>query len=304
MVQPNPRIEHLQTQPPKNGHNGGVPYPKTLKLIQLGFGTLGRVLPGPASDLAIKLFGTPRFRARHKKTDAILQSASHFEFKSSGLNLKGYEWGYGEKYILLVHGWESRGTALRTFAPKLVNLGYKVVTFDAPAHGDSPGTTTNIVEYANAITDLIESKGQPHGIIAHSFGGAATIFAFHRLATQLATQKVVLIASPRNIEDPINEAIKTLNLPKNVTRRFTRKIEDFLQLSIKETTLANASGAVDIGEIMLVHDKEDNMVPFLASETTFEAFENARLVTTSGLGHYLLMKDPKVIEKVVTFIHN
>ncbi len=302
MVQSNPRIEHLQTQSPKNGNSGGVPYPKTLKLIQLGFGTLGRILPGPASDLALKLFGTPRFRARHKTSDPILDSASHFIFDSCGIKLKGYEWGAGEKYVLLVHGWESRGTALRTFVPDLLNLGYKVVTFDAPAHGDSPGETTNIVEYANAITDLIELKGQPHSIVAHSFGGAATIFAFHRLADHLSTKKVVLIASPRNIEDPINEAIKTLNLPKNVTKRFTSKIEDFLKLPIKETTLANASGAVNIGEILLVHDKQDKMVPFMASETTFEAFENARLISTTGLGHYLLMKDPMVIEKVVSFI--
>lgn len=302
MVKSNPRVEHLDTIVPENGNNGPIPYPKILKFIRFAFGTVGRVFPGPASNYALKLFGTPRFRARHKTSDPILESAKNFDFNSGGLNLKGYEWGSGNKYILMIHGWESRGTALRTFVPGLVEAGYKVVTFDAPAHGDSPGARTHIVAFAEAISALIKLIGNPYGIITHSLGGAATIFAFHRLANELQAHKVALIASPRNIQDPINEAIETLNLPGNVARRFANKIESILQLSIQETTLANASGKVNIGDILLVHDKDDQVVPFRAAETNFAAFDNSRLVTTRGLGHYLLIKDPKVIQKVVDFI--
>lgn len=214
MVQRNPRIEHLVTESPKNGNNGGVPLPRILKLVQFGFATLGRLLPEAASNLALKLFGTPRVRARHKTSDSILEAARPFVFESGGLQLKGYEWGTGEKYVLMVHGWESRGTALRTFVPGIIKQGYRVITFDAPAHGDSPGTKTNIVEYATAITSLLTLRGPVHAIIAHSFGGAATIFAFHRINPTLSTRKIVLIASPRNIGDPVSEAIKTLNLPR------------------------------------------------------------------------------------------
>lgn len=304
MVKTNPKIEHLETQAPPTANNGVVPYPKILKLVQIGFGSLGRLFPGIASNIALKLFGTPRYRARHKTSDPILESSASFKFESNGLRLKGYEWGTGDQYILMVHGWESRGTALRTFAPDLVKKGFKVITFDAPAHGDSAGERTNIVEYANAIIDLIRLKGKPFGIIAHSFGGAATIFAFHRLASELSAKKVVLVASPRNIEDPINEAISTLNLPGNVAKKFIQKIEKILDLKVQETSLANASGAVNIDEILLIHDQDDQMVPLLSSETTFEAFDNARMIITKGLGHYLLMKDPKVIQKVVEFMSN
>ncbi|KAA3627162.1 MAG: alpha/beta hydrolase [Bacteroidetes bacterium] len=302
MVKSNPRIEHLETESPKNGNNGPIPYPKILRLIRFGFGTLGRVFPGPASNYALKLFGTPRFRARHKTSDPILESARNFEFSSRGLNLKGYEWGNGDHFILLVHGWESRGTALRTFVPDLVNAGFKVVTFDAPAHGDSPGNRTHIVDFAEAISDLLKTKGNPYGIITHSLGGAATIFAFHRLAHELEAKKVALIASPRNIQDPINEAIETLNLPGNVSQRFVNKIEDILKLSVTETTLANAAGKVNIENLLLIHDMNDKVVPFRAAETNFAAFKNSKLVTTQGLGHYLLIKDPKVIHKVTEFI--
>ncbi len=304
MVKSNPRIEHLDTVAPQNGNNGPIPYPKILQLVRFGFGTLGRVFPEIASNYALKLFGTPRFRARHKTSDSTLESARNFEFTSGGLKLKGYEWGNGNKFILLVHGWESRGTALRTFVPDLVNAGFKVITFDAPAHGDSPGKSTHIVDFAKAISDLLKIKGNPYGVITHSLGGAATIFAFQRLANELKTEKVALIASPRNIQDPINEAIETLNLPGNVSKKFVNKIEAILQLTVSETTLANAAGKVNIEKLMLVHDKDDQIVPFRAAETNFAAFADSKLVTTRGLGHYLLIKDPKVINKVTEFIRS
>lgn len=302
MVQTNHRVEHLITEAPKNKKDGSVPLPKILKLVQFGFGTFGRLFPELASSVALKLFGTPRIRARHKTSDELLESAHTFEFKSRGLKLKGYEWGTGDKIVLLVHGWESRGTALRTFVPDLIKQNYKVIAFDAPAHGDSPGTKTNIVEYAHALTSLIQLKGQAHGIIAHSFGGAATILAFHKTKPALATKRLVLIASPRNISDPINEAISTLNLPQKVANRFIQKIEKILEAPIEKTTLANAAGAVDIEQVLLIHDKEDKTVPFISSESTFEAFDNSRLISTSGLGHYLLVKDPLVIKRVTQFI--
>jgi pimeloyl-ACP methyl ester carboxylesterase len=302
MVKMNQRFEHIETEIPKSNNNGAPPLPKVLKLIQFGFGTLGRVFPEKASDLALKLFGTPRMRARHKVSDEIIESAENFHFDSRGLRLKGYEWGSGEKTILLVHGWESRGTALRTFIPAFIDQGYRVITFDAPAHGDSPGKWTNIVQYAKAISDLIAKKGQVYGIITHSLGGAATMFAFHKINPELVTEKLVLIASPRNISDSINEAIELLNLPKNAANKFISKVENILDATIEETSLSSSAGIVSINKILVIHDVDDKIVPFIAAETNFEAFDNARLITTKGLGHYLLMKDKQIIQKITQFI--
>ena len=94
-----------------------------LKAAQFGFSTVGRIFPSKAAQIAYNLFTTPRIRARHKKSDKVLESARIFEFMYAKHILKGYEWGEGEKTILLVHGWESRGTAMRSFVPKLVSDG-------------------------------------------------------------------------------------------------------------------------------------------------------------------------------------
>jgi hypothetical protein len=47
------------------------------------------------------------------------------------------------KNILLVHGWESRGTQLFGLIEGLVAKGYSVVAIDMPGHGHSKGDTSN-----------------------------------------------------------------------------------------------------------------------------------------------------------------
>ena len=140
-----------------------------FRLVRFGFQTLGRLFPQKAAEIAYKLFSTPRSRAKHRASDPILEQAHLFEVLYGKYILKGYEWGSGEKTILLVHGWESRGTALRTFVPALLKKGYKVVAMDGPAHGNSSGKSTNLPIFAGAVLAFIQQLGGVHGIITHSF---------------------------------------------------------------------------------------------------------------------------------------
>lgn len=49
-----------------------------------------------------------------------------------------YRLGDSPKKVLLVHGWSGRGTQLVKFADALIESGFSIVSFDAPAHGKSP----------------------------------------------------------------------------------------------------------------------------------------------------------------------
>jgi predicted alpha/beta-fold hydrolase len=67
-----------------------------------------------------------------------------------GQRLAVDSWGAGPT-VLMVHGWNGRGAQLGAFAPELVHAGFRVVTFDTPAHGRSPGRATNLPEISEAI---------------------------------------------------------------------------------------------------------------------------------------------------------
>ncbi len=279
-----------------------VSYPPIIKLIQLGFQTLGRLFPQKAAAIAFEMFSTPRIRAKHKISDPILESARMFEFLYGKQVLKGYEWGSGTQTILLVHGWESRGTALRTFVPALLERGYRVVAFDGPAHGNSDGKTTNLIQFACAIRAAIRQVGQVHGIIAHSFGGASTVYGLAHLKPEIELNKLVLIATPDSIKKVLQDTTKTLRLPKNVAAAFFKMVEKRLKNEISAVDVSRAGDKIPVKETLIVHDLLDPVVPFATSEHIYQRWKNVELLVSEGYGHYRLMKNPDVIARVAAFL--
>ncbi|HVE61124.1 MAG TPA: hypothetical protein VNA26_04850, partial [Chitinophagaceae bacterium] len=62
----------------------------------------------------------------------------NFEFDK--YRIQGYCWnGNSEKKILILHGFESSIVNFDRYVKPLINLGYCVMGFDAPAHGKSSG---------------------------------------------------------------------------------------------------------------------------------------------------------------------
>lgn len=293
-----PAIEYL----PARTFKKTVKQPKTpfvLKMLRFGFQTIGRLFPSTAADIAFKFFSTPTRRAKHRKSDSILEKASIFEVLYANKILKAYQWGEGQQTILLVHGWESRGTALRSFVPTLVEKGYRVVTFDAPAHGDSDGKTLNILHYAGAIKAVINHIGDVEGVICHSFGGAAMVVS---LATyDYAIPKLTLIGVPHKIDISVNAATEHMGLPPVVIKRFRKKLEKLTGYRVEDLTAQELNEKIRVGEMLIIHDEQDEVIPFWAAEYAFETWNNATLVVTKGDGHYRIMKNPAVIQRVASF---
>lgn len=299
----NKRVEYLPALP-EGGAEAARPQQTSalLELVRVGFGTAGRLFPGTAARIAYQLFSTPRVRAKHSISDDLLESARLFEFLYGRQVLKGYEWGKGEQVVLLVHGWESRGTALRSFVPSLVEKGYRVVAFDGPAHGNSDGKRTNIMHFAGAVRAIIRQIGGVHSIITHSFGGASTVFALNNSNPAIEVEKLVLIGVPNRMTRVLNEAAASMKLPTRVKKRFWDLLENKLGTPLDQADLSKAAGKVKVKDLLIVHDRFDPVVAFRSAEEIHEAWENSTLLISEGYGHYRLMKNPDLIRRVTEFI--
>ena len=295
-------IHHLPSEFVDPKQERPVRYPPILKLLRFLFGTLGYVFPKLAGRMAYRLFSTPRLRAKHRTSDELLESARIFEFMYGKELLKGYEWGHGGQTVLLVHGWESRGTALRTFVPYLLERGFRVVAFDGPAHGDSGGKRTNLMHFGGAVRAVINQIGGVYGIITHSFGGASTAFALSNLDVPDKVEKLVLINVPNRMEKVLQDAMATMHVPPPAARRFMQYIEQKVKFPIHyvDTSRANLQGQVE--EVLVVHDKQDAVVDFAEGQAIFEAWDNARMLVSDGYGHYRLMKNPDLLRYVADFL--
>jgi pimeloyl-ACP methyl ester carboxylesterase len=289
----------LETLPQKQQSE----YPFYLIFVKWGFALLGRIFPKAAASFAYKIFTTPRIRAVHKRTDDVIESARLFEVLYGKIILKGYEWGRGGRTVLLVHGWESRGTALRSFVPGLVQAGFRVVAFDGPAHGNSGGKQTNLPEFAGAVRAVLNQIGPVHAIVTHSFGGSTSVFALAHLDKTIEVEKLVLVAVPASTRKVVADFAKLVSLPSAAFEMLKQILHRKLNgLHFHNTDLVESLAKARVGEVLVVHDKFDPSVAFESAEAIFEKYDHASLLVTQGHGHYHLMKHQEVIRRVINFV--
>ncbi|MBC8075391.1 MAG: alpha/beta hydrolase [Chloroflexales bacterium] len=261
--------------------------------------TLDALAPPLAARLALSIFRTPRRKQRDQRDHAVMETAQSVTIRHDAMPLAGYVWGSGPM-VLLAHGWESQASRLSNFVAPLVGQGYRVVAFDGPAHGASPGKRSDLVDYGRAVAAALTQLGPATAVIAHSFGGMATLQALSVLPA-VSIKRAVLLASPADLHFIIGGFAQTLDLPARtvrgmkrlIVRRFGRSLEDY-SAAVTAASLAVAG--------LVVHDRDDEVVPFDQGEAIAGAWAGAKLVATTGLGHRGILRDPTVIEQVVDFI--
>src|SRR5690606_31503603 len=85
-----------------------------------------------AAAFALKLFETP-IKYKMPKREQKMFEVSHKTkaiLPESGKEITVYENKFGSKKVLLVHGWNGRGTQLVSIAKAFKELNYTIVSFD------------------------------------------------------------------------------------------------------------------------------------------------------------------------------
>jgi pimeloyl-ACP methyl ester carboxylesterase len=220
-----------------------------------------------------------------------------------GRPLHAVTWGGGTP-VYLVHGWGGRAEQLGAFVAPLVAAGHRVVAFDAPAHGRSvPGRLGarrgSIPEFAAALRAAVAAQGEPHAVIAHSLGGAATAFA---ISDGLPVSRLVLVASPSDPLSMLSAFADHLGLGACERAELNREVARRAGYPLAAFDLPAMAGAVALPPTLVVHDRHDREVAFEHGAAVAESWPGARLLATKGLGHQKLMRDQEVIGAVVTFL--
>jgi pimeloyl-ACP methyl ester carboxylesterase len=270
-------------------------YPRWLLIaLRTFFAALGLVAPRAAGRIALRLFCTPR---RHHRPSWEKHIADRGEMFRVGSNLAARTFGSGP-IVLLVHGWEGRGTQLGCFVDPLVGAGFRVIALDNPAHGESSGTRTDLIETTEALRKVGRELGPLAGVVAHSFGGAVTTLALER---GLDATAVVLIASPSSVEDVIARFGALAGVRGAAMRAFRDGIERQTGVTIKDVEIFERVERLRV-PALIVHDRDDREVPFHDAERLAGRWPNATLMPTTGLGHRRILKDDAVIGRAVEFL--
>jgi pimeloyl-ACP methyl ester carboxylesterase len=253
-----------------------------------------------AAQKLFKIFCTPYAKYYRKNTPTQAQLT---QFNFEGKNIVGYTWNTAAtKRVLLLHGFASAAYKFDAYVQPLVDKGYCVLSFDAPAHGSSQGKTVNAMEYCRMILQIQEKFGPINCFIAHSFAGLAVCLAFEIMMQQNDT-KLVLIAPATETTSALNGMYKLLNVQDEALKKEMEQLVFDLSghypnwFSIRRV-IQNIKG-----QVLWLHDEDDDITPF-ADALKVKENNNAhvKFSVSKGLGHNKIYHDEVVKKQIFEFL--
>jgi len=263
---------------------------------------LEAISPKLAMLFAAKLFVRPIKHKIPKRELHMVQKSKQTILFVPSINKKIniYEYGNNEKKILMVHGWSGRGTQMVKIADKMLELGYAIISFDAPAHGKSDGKTTIMTEFIASILEIEKQFGPFEFAIGHSLGGMSILNAIKQ---NLNVKKAIIIGSGDIIQDVIDDFIQKLQLKPKIGLLLKNHFEKKYNEPMENYSSSFSAKSVTI-PVLIIHDKNDDDVAIKAAQNIHKHLKNSTIMITEGLGHRKILGDSKVIEIIKEFIYN
>jgi pimeloyl-ACP methyl ester carboxylesterase len=284
---------------PKPAYRNTQEVPKSI-LLTASF--LEKISKRYAVLFAAKLFTTPiKHKMPRREFDMDQKSKqSILKIPKIDKEVVVYEMGTAPKKVLLVHGWSGRGTQLFKIAETLVENGFSVVSFDAPAHGKSSGNSSIMLEFIEAIKEIDLKFGPFEAAVGHSLGGMAL---FNAIKDGFKINHLVTVGSGDVVKDIIDEFIAKIHLKQSTGLLLSTHFEKKYGKTMNSYSAYLSAKEVAI-PVLVIHDENDEDVPVSAAFHIHEQLKNGSLMVTKKLGHRKILGDEKVIAKTIDFIKN
>jgi len=271
-----------------------------IAYIQTKFKLLSIFSKRKTAEKAFEIFGTPFMKSVRK---IPVKNAETIHFHLDNKRVNGYRWNHPQtKKALILHGFGSAAHKFEDYAHLLAAKGYEVLAFDAPAHGESDGTTTNAIEYCAMIKKVVEDFGPVQSFLAHSFGGISLSLALEEMPHDENT-RVVFIAPATETTSAVDGAFNMLKLKNEAVRHEFEKI--IFEVSGKKTEWFSMRRAMHNikATILWIHDEDDDITPWAdALKVQEDNHPNIKFVLTKGLGHRKIYHDADVKNMLINFL--
>ena len=256
-----------------------------------------------AGNKAFKIFCTPFNKGSYEITP-VMQSAEALRLRFRNVYLTGYRWNKNApKKVLIAHGFRSHTQRFEHLIPALIEKGYEIIAFDAPAHGLSSGKQINAIDYTEVIRLIQKKYGPFTTYIGHSFGGLALTLSIAELPGN-KNLRVVLFAPATDTEALARVFLKEMGISdQKVHDHFYKNVQILSGgKNLDWFSVKRCIGNIQSG-ILWIQDKADPIIPAAgATEIQRMNHPNIRFIFTDGLGHSKIYRDPVVLDQVFHFL--
>lgn len=236
-----------------------------------------------------------------KSTDqAILARGTSFRIPFDSGELAVTTWGEGPT-ILLMHGWGGARAQMTGLVEPLLEAGYRVVAYDQPAHGESDGTLTNLLEIAPTMQLIAQQERGFYAVIAHSFGTLITSYALVEGNFPLP-ERLVYFGAFNRLMDSLPRFQVQAGLTDEVIEDLRGMIYENFGRDLLESITNDALAPRIALPALMFHDVTDNVTPVEDSRAIARAWMHAKLIETQGLGHRGALQSREIHKQVVSFL--
>ena len=251
---------------------------------------------------AYQAFFSPSRYELKSGDEAILASGNNYRLPFEGGELAITTWGSSGPSVLLMHGWGGSRAQMTGFVDPLLSAGYRVVSYDQPAHGDSDGKMTNLLEIAPTMDLILKREGNFDAIVAHSFG---TLISSYALVNRNFPHpsRLVYFGAFNRLMDSLPRFQVISGLPDDIIEGFRVMLyENFGQGVLESIVNEELAPHIDI-PVLMFHDVGDNVTPVEDSRAIAKVWKNAYYFETEGLGHRGALQSKEIHEQVVKFLN-
>ncbi|WP_109683274.1 alpha/beta hydrolase [Xanthomarina spongicola] len=252
-----------------------------------------------AGRIALFLFTKPFKGKPNEKQSDFLDTAFREELKLDNTPIMTYRWLGKKQTILLAHGWESNSARWQDLITNLKKRDYGVVALDAPAHGRSGSNRFNAIIYSEFIK-VASERFEPNIIIGHSVGGMASAYFQFKYQKEYI-QKMILLGAPSEFKDVLERYSNMLGYNKRVRKQINQIIQERFGNAPEEYSTAKCFEQI-IAKGLIIHDKEDTIIPYNDAIQIQAKYKNSVLITTEGFGHSLI--NDEVSNYIYEFLDN
>jgi len=222
---------------------------------------------------------------------------------SGGRSITVEVWGAGP-VVYLMHGWGGWRGQLGALVAPLVDAGYQVVAVDAPGHGDADhgmlgprrGTVMEMIE---ALEVAGRAMGPAAAVVGHSLG---TTVVARAVRQGMPAERLVLLSPNPAFAELLGIFSRTLGLNSRTTAHLQGALEDITAQSIDDFDLVPMGADGAMPDTLVIHDRHDAESPHAVGVALADTWPNARLVSTSGLGHYRILRAPQTVAAAVAHV--
>ncbi len=278
--------------------------PASLRLPRIStnvrFAASTLLFPELAGAWAERLFLTPP-----RSRDAAATALDLIDARASFVQHKGravatWRWGGRDApAVVLAHGWGGHAAQMRPFVFPLLSAGFRVIAYDQPAHGVSEGRLTGLPDFAEVLAEVAAYYGGVRAVIGHSLGAAAAALALANRKT--AVESIVLVSPPADMIGYSRRFARWYWMPEAVRRAMQSAIEERYGVLWESLDVRRLAARLKT-RALVIHDRDDRVVPWTHGAQVASRWPGARLLSTDGLGHQRILENDFVTRAAADFI--